>query len=71
MKLIDNVMDKYDFSIRIYDEIETFREWDDPQFFYPYGNRSIQVAEFSFSTMTLDLSMESEDYESWYQLTNF
>ena len=30
-----------DFQIVIYDEIEKFREYDDPQFSYPYEDRKI------------------------------
>lgn len=48
-----------DFQIVIYDEIEKFREYDDPQFSYPYEDRKIQVNSY-----TLDVEFfELKDFE--------
>ena len=66
---VDELFKQYEFTIKMYDEIETFREWNDPQFEYPYGNRSTDLGSYSFGTFAL--KTEHSDYFEAYQYENF
>jgi len=33
---INELLNNYEIELVIYDEIENFRDWSDPEFYYPY-----------------------------------
>ena len=45
--LNENVFGKLDFELVLYDEIEKFREFDHPEFSYPYQNRKSKLNSFT------------------------
>ena len=40
---------QFNFELVFYDETEFFREFDDPEFMYPYMPRKQTVAEYKFT----------------------
>jgi hypothetical protein len=44
-----SLFSKFDFQLVVYDEIEKFRNYDDPMFGYPYDDRKIQVNSFTLN----------------------
>jgi len=49
--LNDNIFGRLDFELVLYDEIEKFREYDDPQFSYPYQNRKSKLNSFTLENL--------------------
>ena len=49
--LNDNIFGRLDFELVLYDEIEKFREYDDPQFSYPYQKRKSKLNSFTLENL--------------------
>lgn len=47
----------------IYDEIETFRNYDDPDFNYPYGQRKIKLNSQTISPIFYEYNHEADFME--------
>ena len=63
--LKQNVYGKLEFEMVLYDEIEYFKDHDDPLFNYPYDHRKSQISQF-----TLDPSGFFE-WDSELNMNNF
>ena len=55
--------DKFQLEIVIYDEIEKFRNYDHPEFSYPFERRRIDISEFDFS---FEVPIEGDNYDYEY-----
>ena len=44
----------------IYDEIETFKNYDDPDFNYPYGQRKIKLNSQTISNIFYDYDYDTD-----------
>ena len=49
--LNENVFGRLDFELVLYDEIEKFREYDHPEFSYPYQNRKSKLNSFTLENL--------------------
>ena len=43
----DDILSKLSFELVLYDEIEKFRDYDDPEFDYPYQPRKTKLNSFT------------------------
>lgn len=59
--LREDVLQNYDFQIVVYDQIEKFREYDDPQFSYPFDQRKIKANSFTLETTHFELRDEEHN----------
>ena len=50
------VFQKLDFELVIYDEIEKFKDYDNPEFNYPYQKRKSNLNSFTISNVDFALN---------------
>ena len=55
IKYVDtDILSKLDFELVIYDEIEKFRQFDDPEFSYPYQSRKSKLNSFTLDPVDFE-----------------
>lgn len=59
---INSLFQEFEFELVIYDEIEYFKNYRDPEFFYPYQQRKTNIGNFVFETKFYGY----EDYYYFY-----
>lgn len=42
---VEQIVSGYSFELFVYDEIENFKEYDDPDFNYPYDRRKTKISQ--------------------------
>ena len=61
----DEIFSKLNFELVLYDEIEKFRDYDDPEFNYPYQPRKTKLNSFTFD------NSKFQYVEGIYSLLNY
>jgi hypothetical protein len=51
---VNELFSEFEFELVIYDEVEYFKKYTDPDFFYPYQLRKTILGTFSFSILIDD-----------------
>ena len=67
IEYINQQFEQFEFELHIYDEVEFFRGYDDPEFNYPYQLRRTKLGKYTF-----DIEIPSDfDYQYTTKLVNF
>ena len=57
---IDGLLQSFDIELIVYDEVENFKSYDDPEFNYPFERRKNLLSRYTFAT---SIDQETSDYE--------
>jgi hypothetical protein len=60
---INNLLSEFDYELVIYDEVEYFKNYKDPEFDYPYQERRTKIGNQKFNVSInddLDYNYESK-----------
>ena len=66
---VSSLFEKFDMEVVVYDEVEKFRSYNDPQFSYPYQKRKNNLGYFNFE-WEVPNSATLNNYDYSYKFDN-
>lgn len=61
---INDLFTEFEFELVVYDEVEYFKKYNNPEFFYPYQRRKTKIGTFSFNILINEVS-DSQNYYNY------
>jgi hypothetical protein len=58
---INNLFSEFEYELVMYDEVEYFKKYTHPEFYYPFQKRKTKMGTF-----TLDITLDKDTYDYDY-----
>ena len=68
MSYINGLFSEFEFELVIYDEVEYFKKYTNPEFDYPYQKRKTKLGTFSFNIL---IDEDTYDYNYFSKTVSF
>ena len=65
---INDLFSEFEYELVVYDEVEYFKKYTHPEFYYPYQRRKTKVGTYS---LNITLDRDTYDYEYFSKTVSF